>query len=171
MYRFDTKDKAGYKQVLFSDGLVNDYAIVYNELIYSVEGKTIYSSSLFGTYPEVIFEVPLEINEEIDTIFCTPELIWMKIGGSIYRLHRSSGILDKIYTNSEILFFRPLSNYSFEYQIFNPKWLEHINNGGSTDDWVPFSERLTYIYNSKTSENYEASFLEEEPYTIIYYIE
>ena len=171
LYMFDTQDKTKYKQVLFSDGIVNDYAVVYNELIYSVEGKTIYSSSLFGTYPEIVFEVPLEIKDEIDTIFCTPELIWMKIGESIYRFHRSSGIIDKIYTNSEILFFRPLSNYSFEYQIYNPKWIEYINNGGSTNDWVPFNEKLTYIYNSKTGENYEASFLEEEPYTIIYFVE
>lgn len=162
-------DKNGFKHTIASN--VDDFGIVYDELIYSVKGTTLYSATLHGTDPKEIYKLPSDIDGEISRIFCTPELIWMKIEDSIYRLHRSSGILDKIYSNPEMKFFRPLSNYSIEYDIVNPKWTEHLESGGSTLDWVPFKEEITYIYNSKTGEDYEASFLDVVPYTIIYDIE
>lgn len=162
-------DKSGFKRTVASN--VDDYGIVYDELIYSVKGTTLYSATLYGTYPKEIYTLPSDIDGKISRIFCTPELIWMEIGDSIYRLHRSSGILDKIYSNSEMILFRPLSNYSISYDIVNPRWTEHLENGGSELDWVPFNEQITYIYNSKTGEDYEASFLEVVPYTIIYDIE
>ncbi len=162
-------DKNGFKRTVASN--VDDYIVTYDELIYSVKGEALYSATLYGTYPKEIYTLPSDIDGKISSIFGTPELIWMKIGDSIYRLHRSSGILDKLYSNENIAWYKPISNYSIKCDIYTDKWLEYIESGGDPDEQVLFSMTKTYIYNSKTDEFYEAQYYDDDPYTVKYEIE
>ncbi len=174
LYRISTMyvrlaDNSRYRYFFTVDGNVVDYGISYYELAYVVGGRSIVSSNLDGSDAKVVFELPEEIEGEITgDFFVTPELFWFRMGPTVYRVHRSSGTLDEIYTNEDIVLMCPLSNYSIEYDVYDPRWIEHLANGGNTLDWVPYRPQITYIYNSKTGEDYEAQYLEEEPYTLIY---
>lgn len=169
LYKRTGRDESRIETV-YSDGFVNDYTAVYEELIFAVDGKRIYRSDLRGDGAELICEIP-DAAGDIRYLFANEALVWFKMDDAVYRLHRSSGTLEKIYADENMLFMRPLSNYSIEYTAYSQRYLDFLESGGDPENGWLGSETTTYIYNSHTGENYEAQFLEEEPYTIIYDIQ
>ena len=149
--------------IIFDEGFVTEYFIVCDEIFFVVDNK-IYKSDLNGNKVEIVVSVP----EKISNIFATSELVWFKSEDSIFRLHYPSGTLEKIYTNENIVYYRPITNYSFRYDIYSEKWIEYLESGGNPHEQVLFAMTKTYIYNSNTGENYEASFKENYPNEIIY---
>lgn len=125
-----------------------------------------------GTERELILDMnPLE-SEPIECFFAMDELIWLQCGTSIYRLHLSSNTLDKVYSNENLAWFKPISNYSVVCNIYTENWIEYIENGGDPDEQVLFHMTEEYIYNSATDDFYEPQYYDDNPNnSIIYEIE
>ncbi|MGN0626646.1 MAG: hypothetical protein ACI4IT_01605 [Oscillospiraceae bacterium] len=162
-------------ELLFSDGVVNGYTIARNRVYFMADGKRIYSAAYYGSFSgddiEMIYEFQEPLSGDITDFFADDALLWFRAGPTVYRLHLSSGTLDEVYTNEEMILARPLSNYSIEYDVYKPEYLDFLANGGDPENGWLGSETTTYIYNSHTGENYEAQYYEDDPYTIIYEIE
>ena len=170
LYRYpsDTPVSEVCREFLFPEYFVGDYALVYEEIIFSVNGEMLCRSNLDGSDFEVIYELPESAKGNITKLFADEDVIWFQSGDTIYRFHRSSDTLDEIIKKEGLIFWNPLTNYSIRYDIYSEEYLEFIENGGLPIDWGLGKETVTYIYNSVTKEDYKAEFEEEPPYSIIY---
>ncbi len=158
LYRYPNDKKKSdtlYKETIYEDGSVIDYTIVRDRLLFIVDGRKIYKSYLDGTSAEMIFEAPNTINENMSDIFADDFLIWFRAGDDIYRLYVENNILDKIYANSNIISYRPISNYSIEYSIYSEEWNEYLLEGGNSECDVDFQKILNYKYFIETGETIE----------------
>ncbi len=145
-YNEMTADKAF---VLFDRCFVNDFAINNNE-IFIISNNKIIKIDLEGENESIVLELRLMEDEMISDIFVTDELIWFRLKNSVFRLHRDSNTLDKIYSNDDLAWYKPISNYSIKCDIYTEEMKLYIENGGSINDDFYFVPTVTYLYNSQT---------------------
>lgn len=113
-YNERTADKAF---VLFDRCFVNDFAINNNE-IFIISNNKIIKIDLDGENESVVLEFSLTEDESISDIFVTDELIWFRLKNSVFRLHRESNTLDEIYSNDDLAWYKPISNYCIKCDIY-----------------------------------------------------
>lgn len=133
------------KVILFNQCKVNDYTLVDDELLFATDNK-IYRADLNGENLSVVFALPALVDKSIESIFADYDLIWFKIEDSIYRLYRKTNDLDRIYTDSRILSYQPVSNHSISFEVYNSDAIAFFNNSGSDDD-IYFNAVDRYVYN------------------------
>lgn len=142
-------------QLLVDDGCVTDFAISSNDLVFAMNGS-LYSSNWDATDVSFIFALPQSIDGEIEMLFANDYLIWFQVNDCIYRLYRQNNTLDFVYSNPDILWWRPVSNYSIEYAVYSEEYLKAKQEGKDPDSMSFYNEQSVYQYNAHT----EKTFLE-----------
>lgn len=135
------------KDIIYQDVPVLDYAVVENEIIFVTNDHKIHSITTSGNSMNTIIELQETKSGNVKNLYADKDLIWFRIGGTVYRFHRNSEVLDEIYTNDDLIFFRPLSNFSFTFDVYSDDWIEYIKNGGNPKEIVDFNERDTFIFD------------------------
>ncbi len=140
-------------QLLVDDGCVTDFAISSNDLVFAMNGS-LYSSNWDATDVNFIFTLPQSIDGEIEMLFANDYLIWFQVNDCIYRLYRQNNALDFVYSNPDILWWRPVSNYSIEYAVYSEEYLQAKRDGRDPDSMSFYNEESRYYYNSLTGETF-----------------
>lgn len=135
-------------QLLIGNGRVTNYAVADNDLIF-VMNDMIYRSNWNATDVNFVFALPESINGEIKTVLANDYLIWFQAGDSIYRLYRQNNALDFVYSNPDMLWWRPASNYSIEYAVYSEEYLQAKRDGRDPDS-MSFNIEARYQYNAFT---------------------
>ncbi len=97
----------------------------------------------------VLYESDEPISEK--EFYPGSDLIYFRKGNTVYRLHRESNTTDSIFTNNNMSFFSPISNYKIQYMEYTPEAMTFLNDGGELyDEEAYITWENTYNYNSIT---------------------
>lgn len=153
LYKLQFISKGSYwsknSELLISDGSVTDYVVANNDLIF-VMNNMIYCSNWDATNVNLVFALPQSLDGDIKSISANEYLIWFQVGDSVYRLYRPTNALDFIYSNSDMLWWRPISNYAIEYAVYSEEYLKAKQDGVNPDEMSFFNEETRYQYNAFT---------------------
>lgn len=136
--------------IIYKDIPVLDYAVVENEIVFLTNDQKINVMDSNGNNIKTIIEIPEFNNIVIENLYADKSLIWFRVENTIYRFHRKDKVIDCFPVNEDLLFFKPLSNFSFIFDTYSEEWLEYLENGGKTEDMVDFNERRTFIFDVNT---------------------
>ena len=137
------------KTVLFNTDAVVDYAVVNDKIFFVTVSNIIYETDFRGESLDEIFELESKDNQNVENFFADESLIWFSLGHTAYRLYIPDKKLDELYTNEDMVSFRPVSNYAIEYSVYSQQYKDFIAAGNDPDD-VFFPEYDYYFFNSKT---------------------
>ena len=137
------------KTVLFNTDAVVDYAVVNDKIFFVTISNIIYETDFRGENTDKIFELESKDNQNVENFFADESLIWFSLGHTAYRLYIPDKKLDELYTNEDMVSFRPVSNYAIEYSVYSQQYKDFIAAGNDPDD-VFFPEYDYYFFNSKT---------------------
>ena len=137
------------KTVLFDNDKVVDYAVVNDKIFFVTVSNIIYETDFRGANTDKIFELESKDNQNVENFFADESLIWFSLGHTAYRLYIPDKKLDELYTNEDMVSFRPVSNYAIEYSVYSQQYKDFITAGNDPDD-VFFPEYDYYFFNSKT---------------------
>ena len=140
-------------QLLVDDGCVTDFAISSNDLVFAMNGS-LYSSNWDATDVNFIFALPQSIDGKIEMLFANDYLIWFQVNDCIYRLYRQNNTLDFVYSNPDILWWRPISNYTIEYAVYSEEYLQAKRDGRDPDSMSFYNAEARCYYNSLTGETF-----------------
>ena len=153
LYKLQFISKGSYwsknSEMLISDGSVTDYVVASNDLIL-VMNNMIYRSNWDASNVNLVFTLPQSIDGDIKSISANEYLIWFQVGDSVYRLYRPTNTLDFVYANPDMLWWRPVSNYSIEYAVYSEEYLKAKQDGVYPDEMSFFNEETRYQYNAFT---------------------
>ena len=129
------------------NGFIRDFSdvrVIYDHLLFVTGGTRIMSCDLYGNDMKLL----LEFDGEITKIIGNSELVFFQSGTSIYRLHRKSMTLEKVFTHEELQGFSPMYNNVIAYRLPNPEWKEEY-----LDSNPEYSSEITFYYNIRTGED------------------
>lgn len=147
------------KTVLFNKEAVVDYAVVNDKIFFVTASNVIYETDFRGENTDEVFdlkdsksfksEYESTHGQYIENFYANEALIWFSFGQRAYRLYIPDKKLDELYTNEDMVSFRPVSNYAIEYSVYSQQYKDFITAGNDPDD-VFFPEYDYYLFNSKT---------------------
>lgn len=138
-------DKAS--ELLIDNGCVTDYVVANNDLILVINNM-IYRSDWDAADINFVFALPKSIDGEIAKVSANDYLIWFQVGDCIYRLYRPTNALDFVYGNPDMLWWRPVSNYSVEYAVYSEEYLKAKQDGREPDSMSFYNTEARYQYNA-----------------------
>ncbi len=144
------------KTVLFDKEAVINYDVVNDKIFFVTASNVIYETDFRGENTDKIFELESKDNQNVENFFADESLIWFSLGHTAYRLYIPDKKLDELYTNEDMVSFRPVSNYAIKYSVYSQQYKDFIAAGNDPDD-VFFSECDYYVFNSQTRESTPAS--------------
>lgn len=140
-------------RTLIYTGCVTDYVVTESDLVF-VMYNMIYSCNWSGGNVRFIFALPQSISGEIKKVSANDSVVWLQVGASVYRLYRPTGTLDFVYSNPDMLWWRPISNYTIEYAVYSEEYLQAKRDGRDPDSMSFYNEESRYYYNSLTGETF-----------------
>ena len=108
----------------------------------------IYRSDWDAADINFVFALPKSIDGEIAKVSANDYLIWFQVGDCIYRLYRPTNTLDFVYGNPDMLWWRPVSNYSVEYAVYSEEYLKAKQDGREPDSMSFYNMEARYQYNA-----------------------
>ena len=146
-------------------GCITDYVVAESSLVF-VMCNMIYSCNWNGGNVRFVFALPPSISGEIEGISANDSVIWFQVGDSVYRLYRPTDTLDFLYSNPDMLWWRPISNYTIEYAVYSEEYLEAKRNGRDPDSMSFYNEEARYYYNSLTGETFPEILVSPDDYIL-----
>lgn len=142
-----------FSRTLIYTGCVTDYVVTESDLVF-VMHNMIYSCNRSGGDVRFVFALPQSISGEIKNVSANDSVVWLQVGDSVYRLYRPTGTLDFVYSNPDMLWWRPISNYTIEYAVYSEEYLQAKRDGRDPDSMSFYNEEARCYYNSLTGETF-----------------
>lgn len=152
-------------RTLIYTGCVTDYVVTESDLVF-VMCNMIYSCNWSGGNVRFVFALPQSIDGEIKKVSANDAAIWLQVGDSVYRLYRPTNTLDFLYSNPDMLWWRPISNYTIEYAVYSEEYLEAKRNGRDPDSMSFYNQEARYYYNSLTGETFPETLVSPDDYIL-----
>ena len=140
-------------RTLIYTGCVTDYVVTESDLVF-VMHNMIYSCNRSGGDVRFVFALPQSISGEIKNVSANDSVVWLQVGDSVYRLYRPTGTLDFVYSNPDMLWWSPISNYTIEYAVYSEEYLRAKRDGRDPDSMSFYNEEARCYYNSLTGETF-----------------
>ena len=140
-------------ELLIDNGCITNYVVATNDLILVMDNM-IYSSNWNATDVNLVFALPQSIDGKIKKVSANESVIWFQVDDCIYRLYRQNNALDFIYSNPDMLWWLPVSNYTIEYAVYSEEYLKAKQEGKDPDSMSFYNEEARYYYNSLTGETF-----------------
>lgn len=140
-------------RTLIYTGCVTDYVVTESDLVF-VMHNMIYSCNRSGGDMRFVFALPQSISGEIKNVSANDSVVWLQVSDSVYRLYRPTGTLDFVYSNPDMLWWSPISNYTIEYAVYSEEYLQAKRDGRDPDSMSFYNEEARCYYNSLTGETF-----------------
>ena len=142
-----------FSRTLIYTGCVTDYVVTESDLVF-VMHNMIYSCNRSGGDVRFVFALPQSISGEIKNVSANDSVVWLQVSDSVYRLYRPTGTLDFVYSNPDMLWWRPISNHTIEYAVYSEEYLQAKRDGRDPDSMSFYNEEARCYYNSLTGETF-----------------